>query len=147
MAFDKAKTLQEANRYISQGKIGKAIKQYELAFEHEPSDLTLLNVIGDLYARENNVPEALKCFYTLAEAYTREGYKLKAISIYKKIVRLDRDNVDPLLRLAELSSGEASDRMRPLKNHQSMVSSSTPKTSMSMISPGPRKQQPLPWKE
>lgn len=106
MAFDKAKTLQEANRYISQGKIGKAIKQYELAFEHEPSDLTLLNVIGDLYARENNVPEAVKCFYMLADAYTREGYKLKAISIYKKIVRLDRDNVDPLLRLAELSSGQ-----------------------------------------
>ena len=52
MAFDKAKTLQEANRYISQGKIGKAIKQYELAFEHEPGDLTLLNAIGDLYARE-----------------------------------------------------------------------------------------------
>ncbi|HEV2246432.1 MAG TPA: tetratricopeptide repeat protein [Terriglobia bacterium] len=106
MAFDKAKTLQEANRYITQGKIAKAIKQYELAFEHEPSDLTLLNVIGDLYARENNVPEAVKCFYRLADAYTREGYKLKAISIYKKIVRLDRDSVDPLLRLAELSSGQ-----------------------------------------
>jgi len=106
MAFDKAKTLQEANRYITQGKIAKAIKQYELAFEHEPGDLTLLNAIGDLYARENNVPDALKCFYMLAEAYTREGYKLKAISIYKKIVRLDRDSVDPLLRLAELSSGQ-----------------------------------------
>ncbi|HET9177400.1 MAG TPA: tetratricopeptide repeat protein [Terriglobia bacterium] len=106
MAFDKAKTLQEANRYITQGKIAKAIKQYQLAFENEPSDLTLLNVVGDLYARENNVPEALKCFYTLADAYTREGYKLKAISIYKKIVRLDRDSVDPLLRLAELSSAQ-----------------------------------------
>src|SRR5690348_14233476 len=106
MAFDKAKTLQEANRYISQGKIGRAIKQYELAFAHEPSDLTLLNVIGDLYARENNVSKALECYYALADSYTREGYKVKAISIYKKIVRLDGDSVDPLLRLAELSSGQ-----------------------------------------
>lgn len=106
MAFDKGKALQEAHKYITQGKIAKAIRQYELALENEPGDLTLLNVIGDLYARENDISEALKCFYRLADAYTREGYKLKAISIYKKIVRLDRESVDPLLRLAELSSAQ-----------------------------------------
>ncbi|HEX5411972.1 MAG TPA: tetratricopeptide repeat protein [Terriglobia bacterium] len=106
MAFDKAKALQEANKYVTQGKIAKAIKQYEWVVENEPSDLTLLNVIGDLYARENNAQEALKYFYNLADAYMREGYKLKAIAIYRKIVKLDQDRVEPLIRLAELSSAQ-----------------------------------------
>ncbi|TAM80576.1 MAG: tetratricopeptide repeat protein [Acidobacteria bacterium] len=106
MAFDKAKALQEAHKYVAQGKTGKAIKQYEWLVENDPGDLILLNVIGDLYAGENNVPEALKYFYRLADAYTRDGYRVKAIAIYKKIAKLDRGSADPLLRLAELNSAQ-----------------------------------------
>ena len=84
MAFDKAKALQEAHKLVAQGKIARAIKQYELIIEKDPGDLLLLNLIGDLYAQENNTGEALKYFYSLADAYTREGYKVKAIAIYKK---------------------------------------------------------------
>ena len=103
MAFDKAKALQEANKLVTQGKTTRAIKQYEWIAEKDPSDLILLNVIGDLYAQENKMPEALKYFYRLGEAYTRDGYKVKAIAIYKKILKLDRGKVEPILRLAELN--------------------------------------------
>lgn len=102
MPFNKAKALQEAHKYVAQGKTPQAIRQYELIVEKDPSDLILLNVIGDLYAQENNIPEALKYFNKLADAYTREGYKVKAIAIYKKISKIDRSTADPLLRLAEL---------------------------------------------
>ncbi len=103
MAFKKAKALQEAHKYVAHGKITRAIKQYESIIENDPSDLFLLNVIGDLYAQQNNVPEALKYFYRLAETYTQEGFKVKAIAIFKKISKIDRDNAEPLLRLAELN--------------------------------------------
>lgn len=103
MAFNKAKALQEAHKYVAQGKIARAIKEYELIIEKDPSDLILLNVVGDLYAQESNVPEALKYFYRLAETYTREGFKVKAIAIYKKIAKMDRDKAEPLLKLAELN--------------------------------------------
>jgi tetratricopeptide (TPR) repeat protein len=106
MAFNKAKALQEAHKYVAQGKTAKAIKQYEWIIEKDPGDLILLNAIGDLHAQENNVSQALKYFYKLADAYTREGYKVKAIAIYKKISKLDRDKVEPLLRLAELNSSQ-----------------------------------------
>ena len=106
MAFNKAKALQEAHKYVAQGKTAKAISQYEWIIQKDPSDLILLNVIGDLYAQQNNISKALKCFYELANAYTREGYKVKAIAIYKKISKLDRDKVEPLLRLAELNSAQ-----------------------------------------
>jgi tetratricopeptide (TPR) repeat protein len=103
MAFNKAKALQEAHKYVVQGRTSRAIKQYESIIERDPSDLILLNVIGDLYAQENNFPDALKYFYRLADTYTREGFKVKAIAIYKKISKIDRDKAEPLLRLAELN--------------------------------------------
>jgi tetratricopeptide (TPR) repeat protein len=106
MAFNKAKSLQEAHKSVAQGKTTRAIKQYESIVEKDPGDLLLLNVIGDLYAQEKNVPAALKYFYKLADAYTREGFKVKAIAIYKKISKIDRDKVEPLLRLAELNSSQ-----------------------------------------
>jgi tetratricopeptide (TPR) repeat protein len=102
MAFNKAKALQEAEKLVIQGKISQAIKQYFDIFEKDPSDVVLLNTIGDLYIRDRNVPEGLKQFYRLAEAYSQGGFTLKAIAIYKKIVKLEPDSVDPLLRLVEL---------------------------------------------
>src|SRR5512146_2783776 len=103
MAFNKAKELQEAHKYVAQGKVNRAIAQYKSIIEKDPSDLILLNVIGDLYAQDNNIPEALNYFYRLADTYTREGFKVKAIAIYKKISKLDRDKPEPLLKLAELN--------------------------------------------
>jgi tetratricopeptide (TPR) repeat protein len=102
MAFNKAKVLQEAENLVIQGKISQAIKRYFDIFEKDPSELILLNTIGDLYIRDRNVPEALKQFYRLAEAYVQDGFTLKAIAIYKKIVKLEQDSVDPLLKLVEL---------------------------------------------
>jgi len=102
MAFNKAKTLQEAEKLVSQGKINQAIKRYFEILDSDSSDLSLLNTIGDLYVREKNVPEGLKQFYRLAEAYVQDGFVDKASAIYKKIVKLEPDSVDPLLKLVEL---------------------------------------------
>jgi len=102
MAFNKAKSLQEAEKLVSQGKINQAIKRYFEILDHDSSDLSLLNTIGDLYVRERNVAEGLKQFYRLAEAYVQDGFPEKASAIYKKIVKLEPDSVDPLLNLVEL---------------------------------------------
>jgi tetratricopeptide (TPR) repeat protein len=102
MAFNKAKALQEGEKLVIQGKISQAIKRYFDILERDPSDLILLNTIGDLYIRDRNVSEGLKQFYRLAEAYVQDGFTLKAIAIYKKIVKLEPDSVDPLLKLADL---------------------------------------------
>jgi tetratricopeptide (TPR) repeat protein len=102
MAFNKAKALQEAENLANQGKISQAIKRYLDVLERDPSELILLNTIGDLYIRERNVSEGLKQFYKLAEAYVQAGYALKAIAIYRKIVKLEPDSAAPLLKLGEL---------------------------------------------
>lgn len=102
MAFNKAKAMQEAEKYVSQGKNAQAIKQYLFILEKDPSDVSLLNTIGDLYYRDKNVPEALKHFHKLADAYTRDGFTVKAIAIYRKISKIDPNAVEPLIKLAEL---------------------------------------------
>lgn len=106
MAFNKSKALEEAARLVSQRKLPQAIKHYQMIVEQDPQDLPLRNIVGDLLVREGNVREATREFNILAEAYTREGFTLKAIAIYKKIVKLDTDSPEPLLRLAELYAGQ-----------------------------------------
>jgi tetratricopeptide (TPR) repeat protein len=102
MAFNKAKAMQEAEKLVSQRKIAEAIKQYTRILDRDPSDVSILNTIGDLQYRENNKAEALKNFDKLADAYMKDGFTVKAIAIYKKISKIDPSQVEPLLKLAEL---------------------------------------------
>jgi len=102
MAFNKAKALHEAEKSVSQGKTSQAIKQYQDIFDRDPSDLAVLNTIGDLYVREKNLAEAFKQFHKLADLFVQEGFTVKAIAIHKKISKLDPNSVEPLLKLAEL---------------------------------------------
>ncbi|MDE3180431.1 MAG: tetratricopeptide repeat protein [Acidobacteriota bacterium] len=106
MAFNKKTALEEAAKLVSQRKIPQAIKTYQVISEHDPQDLALLNIIGDLCVREGNTREALRHFRKLADAYTSEGFTLKAIAIFKKIVKLDSESVDALVRLADLYAAQ-----------------------------------------
>jgi tetratricopeptide (TPR) repeat protein len=102
MAFNKAKALQDAEKLVAQRKTAEAIKQYLLIVDKDPTEIALLNTVGDLYFRENNKAEALKCFQRLADAFTKDGFTVKAIAILKKIVKIDPTSVDPILKIAEL---------------------------------------------
>ncbi len=102
MAFHKARALQEAEKSVAQGKIAQAIKLYQDILDSDPSDLSLLNTVGDLYVRDRNISEGLKQFHKLAAAYVRDGFNVKAIAIYKKISKVDPNTVDTFLKLAEL---------------------------------------------
>jgi tetratricopeptide (TPR) repeat protein len=102
MAFHKAKALQEAEKSVAQGKIAQAIRQYQVILDNEPSDLSLLNTIGDLFIRDRNITEGLRQFHRLAEAYVREGFNVKAIAIYRKITKVDPNSIETLMKLADL---------------------------------------------
>jgi tetratricopeptide (TPR) repeat protein len=102
MAFNKAKALQEAERSVSQRRFSQAIQQYLEIAEQDPSDVTLLNTIGDLLVREGKLNDALVMFYRLADIYFREGFYVRAIAIYRKIVKFEPYSIDSALKLAEL---------------------------------------------
>src|SRR5574337_64748 len=102
MAFNKAKAMQEAEKLVGQRKNLEAIKQYSIILEKDPTDLALLNTIGDLHFREKNTAEALKAFNKLGDAYMKDGFTVKAIAIFKKVSKIDPSSVESLLKLAEL---------------------------------------------
>lgn len=102
MAFDKAKVLKNAEKFLSQGKINAAIKEYRQIVDNDVNDLTALNMLGDLYVRANKKEEAVSCFERIAEHYSTQEFTLKAIAMYKKIERIRTR--DPIIahKLAEL---------------------------------------------
>ncbi|HEY0004132.1 MAG TPA: tetratricopeptide repeat protein [Pyrinomonadaceae bacterium] len=102
MAFDKAKVIRAAEKYLAQGKIPAAIKEYRQIVEHDETDFTVLNMLGDLYVRTGKPQEAIQCFARIAEHYHRQGFALKAIAMYRKIDRLSPGDPEIAGALAEL---------------------------------------------
>ncbi len=88
MVFEKAKVLKAAEKFLSQGKINAAIKEYRQIVENDDDDLTTLNMLGDLCVRAGQNDEAISCFSRIAEHYREQEFTLKAIAMYKKIERL-----------------------------------------------------------
>ena len=107
MAFDKAKVLKAAEKFLSQGKFNAAIKEYRQIVDNDGDDLTTLNMLGDLYVRSNKNQEAISCFERIAEHYSAQEFNLKAIAMYKKIERLRPRDPVIALKLADLYANQA----------------------------------------
>jgi len=106
MAFEKAKVLKAAEKFLSQGKINAAIKEYRQIVDNDVDDLTTLNMLGDLYVRANKKEEAIKCFDRIAEHYRTQEFNLKAIAMYKKIDRLRPREPSVANKLADLYASQ-----------------------------------------
>jgi pilus assembly protein FimV len=102
MAFNKSKSLESALKYLSQGKVTQAIAEYQQILRHDAKDQATLMTVGDLYARQGDMPHAIEYFERLAQVYLQDGFNSKAIAIYKKIAKLAPAESDPLERLADL---------------------------------------------
>jgi len=106
MAFEKAKVLKAAEKFLSQGKINSAIKEYRQIVDNDADDLTTLNMLGDLYVRAGKKDEAVSCFERIAQHYGAQEFNLKAIAMYKKIERLRTRDPIVAMKLAELYAAE-----------------------------------------
>ena len=106
MAFEKAKVLKAAEKFLSQGKINAAIKEYRQIVDHDANDFTTLNMLGDLYVRASKKEEAISCFERIAQHYNSQEFNLKAIAMYKKIERLRPRDPDVARKLADLYASQ-----------------------------------------
>ncbi|HEY8021911.1 MAG TPA: tetratricopeptide repeat protein [Thermoanaerobaculia bacterium] len=102
MAISREQVVQTAERYVSRGKIEAAIREYKKVLAENPNDTNTLNRVGDLYARIQRIDEAVDFFSKIAEHYAAEGFFVKAIAIYKKIIKLNPTHLEVYEQLAEL---------------------------------------------
>ncbi|MGA7613816.1 MAG: tetratricopeptide repeat protein [Thermoanaerobaculia bacterium] len=102
MAAQRDKVIANAEKLVAKGKVEAAIREYERLLDENPNDVNTLNRIGDLWVRINRNDEAVNVFARIADHYSRDGFFLKAIAIYKKINKLDPSRLDVYGKLADL---------------------------------------------
>ncbi|MDH3255619.1 MAG: tetratricopeptide repeat protein [Acidobacteriota bacterium] len=102
MAQDRRAMIRAAEKMVTRGKLDGAIKQYRKVLQATPDDTTTLNRLGDLYVRLKKLDEAVEMFSQAAEHFTKEGFLVKAIAIFKKIIRLDPTRITIYETLADL---------------------------------------------
>jgi tetratricopeptide (TPR) repeat protein len=102
MAFDKNKIIAEATKLVQKGALDKAIKTYEKVLAEDPKDVRVLLKIGELHQKKGDERAAADAFKKVADTYSEQGFFLKAVAVYKQIVKLDPEEVRVNERLAGL---------------------------------------------
>ncbi len=82
-------------RYVAElqakGEINKAITELEKAIKDFPREGSLFNILGDLYIKVNRQKDALSIYEQGAMVLFEETFYSNAVSMCKKILRLDKD--------------------------------------------------------
>jgi tetratricopeptide (TPR) repeat protein len=110
---DKSSIINEAQRYLAKGQIDKAIAEFEKLIKEYP-DGNSYNTVGDLYLKKGDKKNAVDSFHKAANLFLHEGFSLKALAIYKKIMNVNPTDPDALFSLGELSEekGLTTDAMK-----------------------------------
>ena len=102
MAINRNKVLDAARKYQSRGQYDKAIAQYKKLVDSDKRDVRSLLKIGDLHVRKGNRGAAIETYETVAGHYSTQGFFLKAIAVYKQILKLDPSRLDAQVKLGEM---------------------------------------------
>ena len=100
--MDKNKIIEAAAKLVAKGAFDKAIKEYRRILEVDPKDVRVLQKMGELFQKKNDNGQAAAYFTKVAESYSTDGFFLKAVALYKQVLKLDPTLLEINLRLAEL---------------------------------------------
>ena len=99
---EKSKIIDKAQKLVQKGYIDKAIVEYKRLTEKDPKDPTIRLRIGDLYVKIGKKDEAIKEYGEVAKIHTQRGFYLKAIAVYKQILKLDENLIEIHFKLSDL---------------------------------------------
>jgi tetratricopeptide (TPR) repeat protein len=100
--INQIKLRQDADAAEKAGKIDKAVDLLKQVIQENPKDWNTTNRIGDLYAKLNNVKAANEQYVKVARWYAEDGFHLKAIAVWKKVLRNDPSMLDGNKELGDL---------------------------------------------
>jgi pilus assembly protein FimV len=84
------------------GRFDKAIDLLNQIVKENPKDWNTVNRIGDLYFKLNNLKAANDQYEKVARYYADDGFYLKAIAVWKKVLRNDPSLLDANKELGDL---------------------------------------------
>ena len=95
------KLRQEADAAERTGRFDKAVEALKQVVQENPRDWNTVNRIGDLFGKLNNARAANEQYVKVARYFADDGFYLKAIAVWKKVLRNE-----PALLEAHVSLGE-----------------------------------------
>lgn len=90
--------------YAAQGKLTEAIAEWKKLADLSPNDGTPYNAIGDLYLKKSATNDATEAYFKAAAAFRAGGVALKAIAVFKKILKIDPNQYLAYKFLADLNA-------------------------------------------
>lgn len=103
---DVSKHLQKAEKYLQKGKLLDALEEYLLAYREDPTNDSLVEIIAELYLKQNKTDKALECYGYLFDKYKEESHGPAAALIYRKMARLGVKDPERLLACGVLLEKE-----------------------------------------
>jgi len=102
LSINRNKVLDAARKYQARGQYDKAIAQYQKLVAADKRDVRSLLKVGDLYVRKGDRGKAIETYERVANHYAQQGFFLKAIAVYKQILKLDPARLDAQVQLGEM---------------------------------------------
>jgi tetratricopeptide (TPR) repeat protein len=102
LGINRNKVLEAARKHQSRGQYDKAIAQYKKLVDSDKRDVRSLLKIGDLYVRKGDRGSAIEMYQRVADHYAQQGFFLKAIAVFKQILKLDPSRLDAQVQLGEM---------------------------------------------
>jgi len=99
---DRARIEALAEKHIKKGRMQEAIAEYRKLLAGDDQDISVRNILGDLYIKADEKSKAVEEFGKIAQFYEAKGLYSRAIAIYKRIKRLEPNDIDSSRKLAEL---------------------------------------------
>jgi len=93
---------EKATQYFSKGKFDQALESYLQIWKLNPKEFRIQLKIGEILQKLNRKKEAIAVYKKVSEAYAKEGFLIRAISVCKIILELDQREVDSKNLLASL---------------------------------------------
>lgn len=90
-----------AEKYVKKEKFQDAIDEYIKLLTGDEQDISIRNIIGDLYLKSGKKNKAVEELKKIAIYYGEKELYSKSIAIYKRITRLDPDDYDSARKLAD----------------------------------------------
>lgn len=102
MSIKREKIVAAAQKYIQKGSFKRAIREYQKIVKAHPDDVRTLQKVGDLQARDGQTDAAVETYNEVADHYVAQGFFLKAVAVYKQLLRIAPEKLEARLRLADL---------------------------------------------
>ncbi len=104
--IDKARIIELAERQVKSGRIEEAIAEYKKLLQGDSPDISIHNIIGDLYVQIGRDDDAIRSFQAVASHYESKGYHSQALALYKKINKLAPEDVITVVRMGDLFAAQ-----------------------------------------